>query len=107
MAKSIIEEPDEFSIWCSDEQGYTTFGRAWSANDPSDFVYIQQAGFGYPHSFEQIKALHEWLGSIIENSKHQRHYELLNNTYQGLSDLEAQKILDEIAQLERELGYSA
>lgn len=68
MAKSIIEEPDEFSIWCSDEQDYTLFGVPACPMSSDDFLKIQQGGFAYYHSLEQAKALRDWLGKFISKA---------------------------------------
>lgn len=105
MPESIIEEPGEFSIWCVDEQDYTTFGFP-QMDDDTNFMYIQQTGYGMPYTIDQIAALHKWLGKVLEEkslpfARKNRYYELSDKYWQYRTE-EEEVELQELAQL---LGY--
>lgn len=103
MPKSIIEESDGFSIWCEDEQNYTVFG---VPKGEDDFLYIQQEGFGYNYSLEQVMALHKWLGKVIKESKHHELYQLKTYSVHEESLESIAEIRARIAELEAYFGIS-
>ena len=105
MATSIIEEPNEFSIWCSDEQAYTHFGFP-QMDDDTNFMYIHQTGYGMSYTIDQVVALHKWLGKVLEEkslpfTRKNRYYELSDKYWQYRTE-EEEVELQELAQL---LGY--